>query len=180
VRLHGDGVDELHVGLIDERHGKAMPDLPPRTCIADEGFDRIKVDSAWASSNSWGNKELGRYLIDGQPGSGWTSDMLENNTPQSIVLDLGQPQVVSGVRWSPNAQYGMLSPSAIEIDMSLDGNQFREADCVTDYTPDRVEWMERRFEPQMTRYVRLMLTPVHHFLDKSRYQISLGDIEVLR
>jgi hypothetical protein len=180
VRLHGDGVDGLRVGLIDEHHGGVEPRMPPRTCIADDGFDHIEVKSAWASSYSYGNQQLRTYLIDGQPGSGWISDMLETNTPQSIVLDLGQPQVVSGVRWSPNAQYGMLSPSAIEIDMSLDGNHFHEADCVTDYAPGRVEWMERRFEPRATRYVRLMLTPVHHFIDKERYQISLGDIEILR
>lgn len=178
VRLHGDGVDGLRIGLIDERHGDVQPRIESEPCMADSSFDRIDAKSAWASSYAYGDAQLATYLIDGLPGSGWISDMLDTDDPQSIVIDLGQPQLIAGVRWSPSAQYGMLSPSAIEVDVSLDGDEFRETDCVADYVPERVEWMERRFEPQWARYVRLMVTPVKHFLDKSRYQVSLGDVEV--
>jgi hypothetical protein len=74
----------------------------------------------------------------------------------------------------------MLAPSAIEVDTGLYRNQFQEAACITDYQPAGFDWTEQEFKPRLARYVRVMVTPVPHFLEKGSFQAALGEIEVLR
>jgi hypothetical protein len=179
LRLHGDGIGSLRVNVINRNRVNLVAKLDAHPCHQPSKLQRLDVTKVTASSYSYKNAALAGRLIDQNAANGWISDILPNNAPQQILLDVGQPLMVRGVRWLPNADYGMVSPSSIEIDTSIDGVEFRQTDCVLDYNPTFVDWVQREFEPRAARYIRLMLTPAPQFLLPGRYQVSLGEVEVL-
>lgn len=179
LRLHGDGVHSLGVKLINTDRTKLAAKLAAHPCNQPSKLRRVKVAKVTASSYSYQNVALAGKLIDHNAANGWISDILPNNAPQEILLDAGRPMTVRGVRWLPHADYGMVSPSSIEIDTSIDGVEFRQTDCVLDYKPTFVDWVQRDFEPRAARYVRLVLTPAPQFLLPGQYQVSLGEVELL-
>jgi hypothetical protein len=179
VRLHGDGVDRLAVRLLS-RKDAAVPQPPVDVPYMPPQDDILTPIRVCASSSSYGNEELPANLVDGKLLTGWTSDVMAADQPQEILLDLGNPELIDGVRWTPHSQYGMLSPPVIVVATSLDGENFRDVARVTDYHPQRVEWQNAPFPCHRARYVRLTVSLVPHFVVIGSYQVALGEIEVLR
>ena len=175
VRIHGDGIDQLDVRLV----APSPTGIPPVTPCLESSRRAVPVRKISASSNSHGNNKQPENLIDGKLLTAWDSELLQTAEPQQIVLDLGKPAVIGGIRWAPHYVYGMLSPSAVIVGTSLNGKDYREVVRVTDYRPQFVEWLERDFEPRVARYVELILIPVPHFLVAGRFQVGLAAIEVL-
>jgi hypothetical protein len=177
VRLHGEAVDRLRVALIaaDESY---LPPLVAEPCTEGAPRPSIAIKTACASTYSPGYEA--DKLIDGLLTTGWASEPVESDSPQEVVLDLGAPQAVSGIRWTPHVDFGMLSPSSIVVATSLDGVDYREVLRIDEYRPSQVQWLTNRFQPHLARYVRLTAVPEPHFGISGRYEAALGEIEVLR
>ena len=177
VRLHGDSVANLEVALLrvpKMAQGEAQP-----PCIQPPKQATVPVKSVSASTCAYGNEALTANLTDGSLVTNWTSAILPTPEPQRVILDLGSPQLIRGIRWAPSAQYGMMSPTSITVSTSRDANQIDEAVTISDYEPSQVGWLERAFEPRVAQYVMVTLIPKNHFLLKEQYQTTLGEIEII-
>ncbi len=177
VRVHGENVGELEIEL-NEPRPTVGTEYPP--CIAPPSAKRVDVRNVSTSSNENGDRTLQGNLIDGSLLTSWRSDLIFGDAPQVITLDVGRPKVIGGIRWAPDASYGMLSPSDITVETSIFGRSYREAVRVSDYRPSRVDWLERQFQPRLARFVRMTLTPRPHFLAPGYFMVLLSEIEVLR
>lgn len=178
VRLHGDGVTDLVVTTVSA----ADANLPPGfdgECIDSTSDQPLRVQTVSATSYSYGNHDLGKLLIDDRLTSGWISDFLNTKTPQQIVLDLGSPSVVGGIRLAPFDPYPTLAPESIEIETSLDGETYASAVNIPAYRPSSVEWLTTSFDPRPARYIRLTGVPPVHFLNSTKFQMSLAEVQVL-
>lgn len=175
VRLHGEGVENLELAVLSESTGSGPAESP---CI-----DPVRPPSsplkAAATSFAYGDEKLAANLVDGKFVSRWTSAVLYTPKTQMVVLDFVTPRVIRGIRWAPDPQYGMLSPSSIVVQTSEDGRQLQEAVSVSGYEPLTVDWTQRDFTPRSARYVLLFLTPRPHFLVNKAYQVTLGEVEII-
>jgi hypothetical protein len=176
VRLHGDGVNALKVALTAADPSYLPPD-PSQPCAQVSGLEAIPVRLVTATSNSPGY--VADLLVDNKLTTGWASDIIDNAEPQTVILDLGGPRWLRGIRWAPHVDYGMLSPSTIVIETSQNGEEYDEVARVDDYRPTQLEWDTRMFERKFARYVRLTLCPQPHFGFEEKYQATLGEVEVL-
>ena len=176
VRLHGEGVEALKVALTAADPSYLPPD-PLQPCAQVSGFEAIPVRLVTATSSSPGY--VPDLLVDNKLSTGWASDLIENEEPQTVTLDLGKPRWLRGIRWAPHVDYGMLSPPTIVIETSQNGEEYDEVARVDDYSPTQMEWNSRLFEPKFARYVRLTLCPQPHFGIEEKYQAALGEVEIL-
>jgi F5/8 type C domain len=175
VRLHGEGVESLEVVATDRPASTAT--APP--CIDPPRPGAVPVLKSAATSSSYGDETLAANLIDGKFVTRWTSALQYTPKTQMIVLDLGSPREIRGIRWAPDPQYGMLSPSSIAVQTSRTGAQIEDAGRVDQYEPSSVDWKRHDFTPRVARYVLLFMTPRPHFLVRGTYQSTLGEIEVI-
>jgi hypothetical protein len=176
VRLRGRGVRHLEVAVA-QATSEPQEAAPP--CIDPPQPAALRVQHASATSYAYGNSALAAHLIDGKFTTGWASAVLDANQPQTVVLDLGTPRVVRGIRWAPDPQYAMMSPSSVVVQTSIDGSDPQEAVRVDHYEPVRFDWLRRDFAPRPARYVTLLLTPRPHFLMPRSFQTILGEIEIV-
>lgn len=176
VRLHGEGVDALKVALTVADRAYMPPD-PSEPCGEVSGFEALPVRLVTATSSSPGY--VADLLVDSKLSTGWASDIIENAEPQTVTLDLGGPKWLSGIRWAPHVDYGMLSPSTIVVETSQNGEEYEEVARADEYRPTQVQWDTRTFKPRFARYVRLTLCPEPHFGVDEKFQATLGEVEVL-
>jgi AcrR family transcriptional regulator len=177
VRLHGESVDRLGVALISAEESYVPPDSSA-PCGLFSGDEIVPAESVFATSHTTGYPA--DFLIDGKLMTGWSSEAVDNGDPQQITFDLGEAQWFGGIRWAPHADYGMLSPSAIVVETSQNGEEFDVVARVDDYRPSQVEWMTKRFKEKYAHYVRLTLCPLQHYSLEGKFQATLAEVEVLR
>lgn len=175
VRLHGEGVESLEV--VAAERPAVIATAPP--CIDPPRPGAVPVLKSAATSSSYGDETLAANLIDGKFVTRWTSALQYTPKTQMIVLDLGSPRQIRGIRWSPDPQYGMLSPSSITVQTSKTGAQIDDAGRVDQYEPSSVDWKRLDFSPREARYILLFMTPRPHFLVRGTYQSTLGEVEVI-
>ena len=175
VRLHGEGVESLEV--VAGTRPASTATAPP--CIDPPNPGAVPVLKSAATSSSYGDESLAANLIDGKFVTRWTSALQYTAKTQMIVLDLGSSREIRGIRWAPDPQYGMLSPSSIAVQTSRTGAQLEEAGRVDQYEPSSVDWTRLDFSPRAARYILLYMTPRPHFLVRGTYQSTLGEIEVI-
>jgi F5/8 type C domain-containing protein len=176
LRLEGEGVTALDVRLVKPPVEIAEP-IPP--CLA-PGRPAAAVRRVTTSSNSLGNTKLAGNLADHQLMTAWQSDILPSAEPQQIVLELKHTTAIDGVRWAPDSAYAMCSPPDVVIETSTNGKNYREAATVSGYHPTTLDWFETNFEKRRARFVRLTLVPAPQFLVAGYFQVTLGEVEVLR
>jgi len=138
------------VAFARDADGAAACSNAVRVTVGLENLARGKALTASSTSEHGGPVEA---AVDGDPTTMWWSDKKEPD-PQWLMVDLGSAQTVGGVSvcwWKAYAR-------SYNIQVSTDGNQWRDVAGVENKRDFHGDSDVFRFEPVEARYVRLHCT----------------------
>jgi len=118
--------------------------------ISKSGWTLVRV-----SSESKFNGKTGDRVFDGDAGTWWHSEWRDQkpNPPHDLVIDLGQEQVIAGVRFLARQDQGK-NGMIREFELyAIDGENRRK--IVSGELEEKRDWQERTFESVRTRRIEL-------------------------
>jgi len=119
------------------------------------GLNTIEINNSVASDTSTSINHPGKTFdglgyFDGDPDSRWAAEP----TPQWISYDLGSEKTVSLTRFS---FYNFNQGRKYIYSISVSSDNINWTEVVSNDTSDLIEYTENEFEPQIARYIKLLL-----------------------